>query len=99
MLLAELVDLRGAHPRPELGDLARDGIGDPEVVGLVVARAVARGEHRGELVERERSVGCRILPRAVRADELGGGVGLAAGAGRAEAAAVAVASVASAPPR
>src|SRR2546421_373436 len=41
----------------------------PEVIGLVVARLVARGEDRRELVERELAVGYRIARRAIGAHE------------------------------
>ena len=72
----DLVDLRRAHARPQLGELARHLGLHADVVRLVVARAVAREEHRRELVERELAVGRRIRRRAVGAEELLLGIAL-----------------------
>ena len=65
-----LVDLRGAHPRPQLGERARHLRLHANVVRLVVARAVAREEDRRELVERQLAVGRRIRRGAVGREEL-----------------------------
>ena len=75
-VVADLVDLRRAHPGPHLGHVARNVALDPDVVRLVVARAVAGGEHRRELVEGQRAVGRRVARRAVRAQERRRRVGL-----------------------
>src|SRR5690242_3712380 len=51
-VLGHLVHAGRAHPRPALGDLARDVLLDPDVRGRVVARRVAGEEDARELVER-----------------------------------------------
>ena len=66
---AGLVDLRGAHVYPCIGQVFRDSALDPDVVRLVVARPVAREENGRELVERQLPVGRRIARRAVGADQ------------------------------
>src|SRR4051794_23897978 len=69
VLLADLVDLRGAEVHPHLRQLARDLRLDADVVRLVVARSVARREDARELVEGDLPVGRRIRLRAVGLDQ------------------------------
>src|ERR671915_826493 len=59
-VLGQLVDAGRAHPRPRLGQLARDALLDADVAGRVVARRVARRKDARELVERVLAVGLRI---------------------------------------
>src|SRR5205807_7194049 len=49
--LAHLVDLRRAHPRPQLAELPRDLPLDPEMVRRAVSRLVAAQDDRRELAE------------------------------------------------
>ena len=65
--VADLVDLRRAHVRPQLRQLARDLRLDADVIRLVVARAVARREDARQLVEGQLPVRRRIRLRAVGA--------------------------------
>ena len=58
--VAALVHVRRAHPRPRLRHGASNAMGDLEMARLVVARAVARCEDRGQLVEDVLSVGLGI---------------------------------------
>jgi hypothetical protein len=77
-LVADLVDLRRAHSRPELGDLRRNVVAYAQVVGRVVTCLVAAEEDRRELVEGELAVGNRVALRAVGTDQLLVGVVLEA---------------------
>ena len=73
----DLVDLRRAHPRPQLGRARAGTVGrDADVVRLVVPRPVPREEDRRELVERERAVGRRVRRGAVGREDLLLGVAL-----------------------
>jgi len=62
---ADGVDIRGTHVRPQLRDVVRHSLLQPNVIGLVVARPVAGGEHRREFVERQLAIGHRIAIGAV----------------------------------
>src|SRR5271154_1707493 len=59
-VLGDLIDPRGAHPAPRLGELARHAFLDADVVGSIVACGVTGDEHRGELVECVFAVGLGI---------------------------------------
>ena len=87
-VVADLVDLRRAHPRPRArrSRAARASL-HADVVRRVVAGLVAARKTRRELVEGELAVGSRVALRAVGADQLLLGVALearvaAAGSGR-----------------
>src|SRR5438309_2947782 len=69
-LLRRLVDLRGTESFPELRDVLRNVSADDDVVRLVVARLVPRGEDGGELVEGELAVRRREVLRTVGSDQL-----------------------------
>src|SRR4051794_8517393 len=56
-VVGDLVDAGGAHPRPALGDLARDALGDADVRWRVVAGGVAGQEDAAQLVEGVLAVG------------------------------------------
>src|SRR5262249_54529732 len=56
-----LVHLRRTHRGPHLGQFPRHARCDPEVRRLVVPGAVPGEEHRRELVERQPTVGRRIV--------------------------------------
>src|SRR5947209_15353152 len=59
-VVGDLVDARGAHPPPRLGQRPRDVLAHSDVVGRIVAGGVARDEDARELVERVLAVGLRI---------------------------------------
>src|SRR5919108_5384984 len=72
LALGHLVHRRWAHVLPHQRDLEWYPLLHADVVGRVVARRVARREHRGELVERDLSVGLRVALVAIADEDVDG---------------------------